>query len=128
VGEPLAVRVRDVFIGHAAARVFVAQNARHQLDLRKKRRKIRLRLPDLKVRAQAFDIVGGKAHPMPAGEIEHRLEAQVPIEMTVEIQQGKCFVNHSFNVDNARAAYGSRSQNCASYCQTVNAMRAPSGE
>jgi hypothetical protein len=108
VGEPLAGRVLDVLEGHAAARLFVAQNARHQLDLGDERRKVRLRLLDLKVRAQAFDIVGGKSHPVSAGEIKHGVETQVPVEMTVQIQQGNGFVNHIFGLTTGVRLCGGR--------------------
>jgi hypothetical protein len=40
--------------------------------------------------AEALDIVGGKPHPVRAGEIENGLEPEIPVEMAVQVDSRKC--------------------------------------
>ena len=58
------------------------------------------------LRGVSLDVAGGKLHSMPAGEIEHGLETEVPVEMAVQIQQRISFVNHAAGGSNPNFGQG----------------------
>jgi hypothetical protein len=96
VVDPFAPGIIHVLVRHAAAGIRVHQHARHPLELGEEGRHTWLRLGHLHVRTQALDVPGGQRQIVAQTKIENRLEPNVAIEVTMQVYERECLVDHRY--------------------------------
>ena len=87
--QPLAGGVLDVFPRDAPARGEVTEDGRHPLDAPQPGNEVGLDAVDLDVRAQRFHGVGRQPDAVLRGEVEDGLQADVAVEVTVQVNEGQ---------------------------------------
>ena len=91
--DPFPLRVLDVFPRDAPARVAIYQHPGSPKHFRDERHQARLRFRHLHMRPDLIDRLSRQLDVMLPGQIDYRLQPDAPIEMAVQIDEGKAGID-----------------------------------